>query len=182
MYFDTYIEKTRETAVYPEEYERDYVIHGLVDELGELQRAITMVARSENPLPPEYSRVHVEQICKEMGDGMWYLARLCDHFDFDLSLDDSITKKSIDLKYGEAKAEQALLAATKINGHQKKSVRDNSDRRRQIRACAKEVLKCLQEASHHLGVFNLEVVMRKNLEKLFDRKDRNVLHGDGDNR
>lgn len=179
MEFDTYIKKTRETAVYPEDYERDYVIHGLVDELGELSQAI-----QEGPeIGSKYTRAHVFQICKEMGDVMWYLARLCDHFNFDLRTDNiKVAKKAMDTEYGEEKIQEALFAATEINGHQKKSVRDDANRRNHIKGCAQQIINCLEEASHHLGVFNLELVMKKNIDKLFDRKDRDVLHGDGDNR
>ena len=40
MNFEEYIKLTRETAVYPENYERDYLIHGLVDEAGELKEKV----------------------------------------------------------------------------------------------------------------------------------------------
>lgn len=184
MDFERYVELTNETAVYPKDYERDYVIHGLVNELGEAKRSIEMIAnQEETTVPRKYSRLHVGQICKEMGDALWYLARLCDHFDFDIQLEESgFAQKTIDHEIGERKVEQALLSATKINGCRKKAVRDGADNEKKIKRCAKNILNSFQEAAHHLGTYNLEVVMRENIKKLFDRKERNVLHGSGDNR
>lgn len=184
MHFETYKEKTRETAVYPENYERDYVIHGLVDELGELSLTVKNPP-SENGIRSEHmSSRHVNKIEQEMGDVTWYLARTADHFGFDLTdfWQRSTSEGSVSPKRGEELVEEALFCATKINGHQKKSVRDDDDRSGQIKKQVSNIVVKLQRAAHHLGVRDLDVVTRRNLEKLFDRKARNVLHGDGDNR
>jgi NTP pyrophosphatase (non-canonical NTP hydrolase) len=182
MQFETYIKKTRETAIYPEDYERDYVIHGLVDELGELKRAV-MAPSKNGGVPRRYGRRHISQLCKEMGDALWYLARLYDHFNIETEEHDRIQSlSSIDPEIGEKKIEEALLAAAKINGYQKKSVRDDADKSKGIRVAAKNIMLNLRKAAHHLGVYDIEVVMERNLRKLFDRKDRGVLQGDGDNR
>lgn len=182
MQFETYIKKTRETAIYPEDYERDYVIHGLVDELGELKRAVMAPSKTDGA-PPRYSSGHVGQVCKEMGDAFWYLARLYDHFDIETEEHGRMQSLSpIDPEVGETKVEEALLAAAKINGHQKKSVRDDTDKSEEIRKTARNIMLNLRKAAHHLGVYDIEVVMERNLRKLFDRKERNVLSGDGDNR
>ena len=181
MDFNTYIEKTRETAVYPENYERDYVIHGLVDELGELMRISQEVQGSVDK--DIGSTTHVTQVCKEMGDAMWYLARLADHFNFDLIEHfEEPHEVEMNLEEGQARVQEAFLQAAKINGFQKKSVRDDADKVSHIEAAAANILFELRKAAHHFGLFDLRVVMRRNIEKLFDRKARNVIHGDGDNR
>lgn len=172
MKFGTYIEKTRETAVYPENYERDYVIHGLVDELGELKETVESGSLDGH---------HVERVCSEMGDVMWYLARLTDHFGFDLEAND-ILREPMDHEVGRGLIDDALVYAARINGHQKKSVRDDADRRAQIQNTANAIFVKLSEAAHHLGLYDIEVVMERNIIKLFDRKERDVLHGDGDDR
>lgn len=185
MDFEYYTEKTAELAVYPEDYERDYVIHGLVDEIGELARTVKTVPDINSPISPSrMGNVHVQQICKEMGDAMWYLSRLCDHFDFDISTDlnKNLQIDTADSDEGERQVELAFMAAAEINGHQKKSVRDDADKVDEIRVNVREIVKALRKAAHHLGVHDLDVVMERNLDKLFDRKERNVLHGDGDNR
>lgn len=177
------MKKTRETAVYPENYERDYVIHGLVDELGELLETV----RENDPGPSEISlpmtsQPQTEEICKEMGDCTWYLARLADRFDIDLDELWRPSENRREYARGERLVLDSLLAAARINGHQKKSVRDDSNRESGIKAEAQKIFKNLQSAAHHLGLYNLDVVLETNLDKLFDRKDRGKLHGDGDNR
>lgn len=188
MEFSTYIEKTRETAVYPEDYERDYVIHGLVDESAELVRTVknvggTVCCRNKN----RGSTDHIEHICKEMGDVMWYLARAIDHFDlkpadFFKNFGEAAKQNHMSFDTGIKKVEEVLLHAAKINGHQKKSVRDNADKVAEIEMVLGNILLNLRQAAHHFGLFNIHVVMERNIEKLFDRKARDVLHGDGDNR
>jgi len=190
MEFSTYIEKTRETAVYPDDYERDYVVHGLVDEAGELVRTVKDVGGEVCCITDNSgSTVHVEQICKEMGDLMWYLARAVDHFDFEpadffkvLENERKVKQDHMSFDTGKEKVEEALLLAAQINGHQKKSVRDDADKTDHIEMALRNILLNLRQAAHHFGLFDIRVVMERNIEKLFDRKARDVLHGDGDNR
>ncbi len=193
MDFQKYIELTRETAVYPDEYERDYVIHGLVDELGELQETLDnppienrLVSERFSPgARQRFSSEHVNEIEKEMGDVLWYTARLVDHFGFDVQkfFEFELSETTMSpLDQGEELVNEALLCATRINGHQKKSVRDEDNREDQIKGRITSIIRKLRKAAHHFGLRDLEVVARRNIEKLFDRKARDVIHGDGDNR
>lgn len=103
---DTYQERTRETAVYPEENAIEYLALGLNDESGEVAGAFKKYLRGD------YDEEELkERIEGEAGDVLWYWARLLDELDL--------------------------------------------------------------EASD---------VMEKNADKLFDRKERGVIKGDGDNR
>lgn len=185
MDFQKYIELTRETAVYPDEYERDYVIHGLVDELGELRETLDNPPIENGLVAKRFSSKHVTEIEKEMGDVLWYTARLVDHFGFDVQtffefeLSETTMSPS---DQGEELVNEALLCATRINGHQKKSVRDEDNREDQIKGRITSIIRKLRKAAHHFGLRDLEVVARRNIEKLFDRKARDVIHGDGDNR
>lgn len=186
MDFEHYMRKTRETAVYPKNYERDYVIHGLTDELGELLETVkeNSPGGKETVSYPVTGQKHTEDICKEMGDCTWYLARLCDHFGFSFDrLNITITSdERRTYSRGEELVQESLLQAARINGYQKKSVRDNADKQKAIKQAAQGVFSNLQKAAHHLGLYNLDVVLERNLNKLFDRKDRGKLHGDGDDR
>lgn len=106
MELDTYQERTRETAVYPEENAIEYLALGLNDESGEVAGAFKKYLRGD------YDEEELqERIEGEAGDVLWYWARLLDELDL--------------------------------------------------------------EASN---------VMEKNADKLFDRKERGVIRGDGDNR
>lgn len=184
MELEIYIEKTAELAIYPDDYERDYVIHGLVDELGELRETVDNPPMERGLRTGEMSGSHVAEIEKEMGDVTWYLARVIDHFDFDFSeyWNTEISVKPLSPEKGKELVQEALLSAARINGHQKKSVRDDDNREDQIQHEVGKILRKIRKAAHHFGLRDLDVVTRRNLEKLFDRKARDVLQGDGDNR
>lgn len=182
MEFDRYIEETRKLAAYPEERERSYVVHGLVDELGEVKRAVQSC--NENGSPPKMGSVHVSQICKEMGDAMWYVARLADHFEINVKKEirKPIREEEMSFDKGLKHVDTALLAAAEINGHRKKMLRDDADKLPEIKSSLRMLIVDLKKAIHHFGIFNIDTVLEKNLAKLLDRKERGQIHGDGDNR
>lgn len=106
MDLDEYQERTRETAVYPDEYGVLYTALGLNDESGEVAGAVKKHIRGDYDEEELQSRVK-----SEAGDVLWYWVRLLDELDLDAS-----------------------------------------------------------------------EVMESNADKVFDRKDRGVIKGDGDKR
>ena len=188
MDFEEYIKLTRETAIYPDSYERDYVIHGLVDEAGELRETVGSAPSRDDISTVKRSKfggLHVQKVCAELGDVMWYTGRAMDHFGFDTSIFHSIDRdrfRPMNEETSKQKAQNILLAAARMNGHQKKSVRDDDDRRSNFKRNLHTIIEEAQKLAHHSGLFDIRVVMERNIEKLFDRKARDVLKGDGDNR
>lgn len=83
--FEAYIEQTHQTAVYPDagkgtSRELAYLALGLAGETGEVVDGIKKIFRSEgSDKAEEVLRAQEEHIKEEMGDIMWYFARLC-HF------------------------------------------------------------------------------------------------------
>lgn len=75
MKFDDYQDKTGETAVYPEDSAISYLALGLNGEAGEVAEKIKKSIRDDKELELE----------KELGDVLWYLARLADELGYDLS-------------------------------------------------------------------------------------------------
>lgn len=108
MDFKKYQEKTKETAIYPEEQKFAYLSLGLAGEAGEVAEKFKKIIRDKEGNINEKDK---EEIAKELGDVLWYISQISDE----------------------------------------------------------------------LG-FSLEKVVDKNLEKLFSRKERKKLKGDGDNR
>lgn len=110
MDLDEYQELTEETAIYPDELpdfvdvELVYVVLGEGGETGEVQEKLKKAIREDDPK-------YLEEMEKELGDVLWYLARVCEELDT-----------------------------------------------------------------------TLEEVAEQNLEKLLDRRDRDALTGEGDNR
>ena len=106
MDLDEYQERTRETAVYPEQLAVPYLALGLNDESGEVAGAVKKYMRGD------YGKEELRERLKgEAGDVLWYWVRLLDEADLDAS-----------------------------------------------------------------------DVMEANADKVFDRKERGVIRGDGDNR
>jgi NTP pyrophosphatase (non-canonical NTP hydrolase) len=83
MDFETYKEWTRTTAVYPTgkvtvhgkkiNLEEQYLIMGLANEVGEFLGKCKKQLRGDG--------VTLEDKVGELGDVMWYIARLFDHYD-----------------------------------------------------------------------------------------------------
>jgi len=77
MKFDDYQEKTGETAVYPEEKAIEYLALGLNGEAGEVAEKIKKSIRDDKELG--------DDLKDEIGDCLWYIARLLDELGYDMS-------------------------------------------------------------------------------------------------
>jgi len=75
--FDDYQDATEETAIYPEDQALEYLALGLNGEAGEVAEKIKKHIRDGKELDEDFA--------KELGDVLWYLARLVDELDADMS-------------------------------------------------------------------------------------------------
>ena len=169
-----------------------YLPLGLADEAGELAEKISaFTARaiaitgidSFNPHP-----VSKTDILKEVGDVVWYCARILDERGIDLSV-------SASMEYlGPATLDHiALEVATlagRVAGRSKKYIRDGAgwdldEKREKLYAPQADaivrIIAALKTLCRFFGT-TLEHVLHENQQKLQSRKDRGVLQGDGDNR
>jgi NTP pyrophosphatase (non-canonical NTP hydrolase) len=74
--------------------------------------------------------------------------------------------------------------AGEVAGKVKKIIRDGGtieEKRHEIMSEVGDVLWYIAQIGAIIG-FSLEEIAKKNIEKLFDRKERNVIGGSGDNR
>ena len=76
MDFETYKEWTRTTAVYPKEKEEEYLMIGLANEVGEVLGKYKKQVRGDGD--------KYKEIRSELGDVMWYIARLFDMYDMSM--------------------------------------------------------------------------------------------------
>lgn len=85
MNFDEYQQKTAETAEYPSVGGKRYIypLLGLLGESGEVAEKIKKVVRDGDGQISDGKRMELK---KELGDVLWYLARLS--AELDLSLED----------------------------------------------------------------------------------------------
>jgi NTP pyrophosphatase (non-canonical NTP hydrolase) len=84
--FNEYMEATRETAVYPDAMEGTvdailYVGLGLASEAGEVAGELKRIVRDD---AGTVTLRRTERLVKEIGDALWYAARLADELDLDL--------------------------------------------------------------------------------------------------
>jgi len=75
--FDHYQRKTQETAIYPEDKALEYLALGLNGEAGEVAEKVKKHIRDGKELDEDFA--------KELGDVLWYLTRLVDELDADMS-------------------------------------------------------------------------------------------------
>lgn len=86
--FDRYQRQTRKTAIYPANSQVDIVAYlalGVASEAGEVAGKVKKVLRDDRPedgLIPEEAKA---AILAELGDVLWYVARLVDELDENLS-------------------------------------------------------------------------------------------------
>lgn len=84
--FNAYQERTRETAIYPESNEGteralNYLTLGLTSEAGEVADKLKKAMRDGI----EDEDTHRMAVAYELGDAMWYIARLADEIKYSLS-------------------------------------------------------------------------------------------------
>lgn len=75
---DGYQDFTDETAIYPDENAQEYLMYGLISEVGELAGNMKKVIRDGTPL-------YTEDFLKELGDVLWYVSQLASNQGFYLS-------------------------------------------------------------------------------------------------
>lgn len=80
MLANDYQEATRHTAIYPKDDGVCYTILGLSNEAGEVAGKYKKFIRDQS----KWDDVK-EMLIDELGDVLWYAARLADELDFDLS-------------------------------------------------------------------------------------------------
>ena len=77
--FSEYQKETRQTAIYPKDKALEYLCLGLASEAGEVAGKLNKVIRDT---PEEFPK---KDMISELGDVLWYLARIADERDVDLS-------------------------------------------------------------------------------------------------
>lgn len=84
MNFKEYQEKARSTAIYPDKgYNYVYPVLGLTGEAGEVAEKVKKIIRDQGGLLTIKNK---EDVCKELGDVLWYVANVA--AEFKLTLDE----------------------------------------------------------------------------------------------
>ena len=151
-----------------------YTILGLIGELTELKETA-----NKHTDDLEITDEHKEAIIKEAGDCFWYLSQ----FTMELGIPFSQISGAPVWKVGEYGPHYHCGLICEMV---KKAIRDNCG---QVTPQIKEkILLQLKHVYEHLIYFckiyeiDPEYVMKRNIEKLFSRRDRGVLGGSGNDR
>lgn len=176
--FQSYIEATRETAVYPgagtgNAEELMYLALGLGGEVCE--ELITEVHNMKN----------LSNMFKELGDCSYYLFRLSDALDIEIQMKkdfvmpiESILVQKLSSNSGIV---MNIIKKVQRDGLNLKKTNMESTQRYKLRKALQELLDLLSGMCGFYGRDYLEV-LSENTEKLLDRKRRGVLQGSGDTR
>ena len=156
-----YIEFTRTTAVYPEEIELAYLTLGLVNEIDELR----------------YSGGRGWE--KEMGDVLWYTARLADALGMVPTFVAHLLMLSAWPDSSDIPPRDLAHAAAKFAGRVKKQLRGDTGADVHVGQAYQDVLAAL---GGPLAGKDIGAILVANVNKLSARQTAGTLKGDGDNR
>lgn len=176
MEYKEYEEKCNDIKLYSDEVAIGYVTLGLCGELGELYEKISQEELGE------LGR-------KEIGDMLWYLAMM--RRELDLS---TIEKWPVAEEGLKIDPFALVVESGKIAEQVKKFMRDDwvsgqknvfpEKRKEIVEKSWTSIVKMLFSLAKDEDAFNssIEEIADENIEKLASRKQRNVIHGSGDNR
>ena len=85
----TYTEFTRDTALYPKDVEMEYLMIGLANEVGEVLGKYKKHLRGDMMVLQDFR----DGLIDELGDVMWYFARICDTLDVKMY---EVMKRNVD--------------------------------------------------------------------------------------
>lgn len=173
MTYKEYELVANQTALYCKEVAVSYVTIGLAGEIGELFEKMSYEAGFDD-------------VVKELGDVFWYAAMIRVELDLDVEDDWDWNK---DLRMPDAF--DLVIEAGKLSEQVKKYLRDDyvagevnvfsEKRKKAVTEAWKNLWSYLGGLAKSFGT-SIEEVALKNNEKLSSRAERNVIHGEGDNR
>lgn len=183
MKFEEYIKLTRKTAVYPEEDAQSYLYVGMMSELNEVcdklsKSDYTVVGNS-------FTERQYTSILNEIGDVCWFAARMYDEFEvLDVGHIIEIREHPVpSMKLAAKEFKKALNKLVDGSGVMSKYLRKDEGKEKELIDLISNIYYHVRIASMHLGIDkSMSKVFQCNIDKLFDRKDRGVLRGDGDDR
>lgn len=186
--YNGYAAFTEKTAIYPQQVAAEYLALGLCSEAAE---CVELIDKLRNAGPGRLA----EEIGGEIGDVLWYCARMAVTFNFDFHVIVGEAKKRYDAQYSslETLLRELTVDCGLIAGKIKKQLRDghawNGEQREEARQYIAEKLihiittvvylsdELFRTGCRRYG--NLERILDENRAKLESRLARNVLSGDG---
>lgn len=163
-----YQKETLKTAVYPNVGNNlGYAALGLIDEYGEFLEKWYIHFNTDQDLS--------EELEKELGDLYWYFSSVCREVGYNLA--DIVEKSSVE-------EINDTMDVFKVAGIAKKWQRDGKEiiEEKDLFGKLVSLWSYVHYALYPTDREGQLRIAQMNLEKLFDRKERGVLKGNGDNR
>lgn len=172
---DEYALWTNTTAVYRKTAEPAYLALGLNEEIAELEAASNALSISLQSGYKSNSNLRLEEV-KEAGDSLWYTVRYITNV---LEKQPSFLLNAASGSSLRPHLADARRAAALIAGIEKKKLRGDAP---SVKAVAMAEFSATTILMYFVHRGDLEYVIQENKKKLESRKERDVLHGSGDNR
>jgi NTP pyrophosphatase (non-canonical NTP hydrolase) len=180
MLLSKHIEKTRKTAIYPQEYAVVYPALKLCGEAGEVANEVILNRRTD---------AYKTTLKKELGDVLWYVAASMYDLNENVYGDELEMFPRTRLHVGdnvETTALRLLILVTQYAETVGKIIRDDNSyfngKSNQLMALLYDILDLLATVAYKELNITLEEVATANLEKLASRQQRGKLSGSGNNR
>jgi len=174
MTFGEYREQAIKCAVYPNKGKNiGYPLLGLIGETGEVAEKIKKMIRDDDGILTDNRRAAIR---KELGDVLWYTQAVS--FEIGICPDVFFDEVPISSNTG---FENVLFELNRNVSAVSEECRAVASSGEAIYGCILSILDCVSNLAELINT-NLDTVAQENLDKLFDRLDRGVIKGDGDNR
>lgn len=191
-YINEYIKFTRSTVKYPKKVEFDYLINGIVGEIGEVFGEVGKFYRGD------FTRdVLKERVSKEIGDCFWFYFRLIDHLNIPLDFLLPLLNGNFIVITEEYQINKKLKLPRDILFYvsslyeKKDTLRKESEKMDtlQVQSAAEFIYR-----TKLVGIFtsliklliyydlNFFEVLDSNIEKLQNRMNQDTIKGDGNDR
>ena len=197
MNLTEYQEKARSTAIYLD-IENSKIIYpalGIIGECGEVAEKVKKLIRDDENNLTSYRKM---AIAKELGDCCWYLANICCDVDLELNMMYEMRGYSTIHKIHKLTLPQLVFYMNRCansiaellefwyydNKRSPYTDGENAfktDHKSQICPHVSQIVTCIEEIAKRCD-FTLQEIYVANIKKLLDRKERDVLKGEGDNR
>jgi NTP pyrophosphatase (non-canonical NTP hydrolase) len=182
-FWNEYQKSAVSLAVYPKiSQNKVYPALGLIGEFGELNNQLKKTIRDDEE---KITQERLLSIKKELGDILWYMATLS--FEFEISMGDLFVQDKGRIKDGFRDIYCASIHCNEIASIVAKYAIENQNNIENYNHgyIAKSILRNLawklEQLLEMLGLSPIEIA-EDNLKKLFSRKNRNAIKGDGDDR
>jgi NTP pyrophosphatase (non-canonical NTP hydrolase) len=177
MTLNEYQQKTHETAVYPSEHAKEYLLLGLAGEVGEICNKYKKTIRDNK-------QIDKDDMISELGDVMWYFSELCTFLNIELKNIFYHALKTFNIPCHVKNYEQVtyeLFNSIDAVNRLHCSIWTELDHIDEINFILSE-LSISTIKLYNIFNTSLNEVLTKNIAKLQDRKNRGVIQGSGDNR